>query len=62
MRLIDVYKEFAWKRSTIRNLKDRGIIEDGEILQTKITPNGIEQEIRIKPIESIEYIMAEVVI
>jgi len=52
----------AWKPSTIKRLIKSGMISQGEILQTRITPEGLEQDILIVPVQTVESINLKITI
>lgn len=52
----ELYRLFACKPSTIKALIAEGVLVEGKVLQTRITPDGLEQDILIKPVSTLEFI------
>jgi len=49
------YSFFGWKKKDIDNLKELGKIVDGKV-DTKITPDGFEQNISLQLNDPVEFI------
>lgn len=57
-----LYQRSAFTPKKIRELKQEGLIIDGKVEMTKITPDGLEQTVLIQPPNSLEFITIPVVV